>query len=419
MEILLNIVAGFVADAVRGNIVSALDWVAARLHRLWREQRDETVQALLENVGCASDEDIRSLVHKQARHPQISAQQREDLVNLLINLAHSARFLTTQALGRSSSAIRTVNMLKQILEGLQTRRKSGERVHPASDWVLDKFLGKGAFGEVWLGYNPHYPEQRAYKFFTNEGALEWIRKEQQTLYHVKQRLGNHANIIEFVDVALGAKPWPYLELEYAPGGNLENWIVSHPDDRLPLNTDRIILDIARGLAKAHGHQIYHRDLKPANILLTDDPLDVQAKVADFGLGRVDSRASGSGSFSLYLSQTLVGTPLYLPPEASWPFHERLPAQDDVFALGVIWYQLLVKHLERPPYDFADRLRQQGVGSETIRLITRCLAQPDSRFKDADELYQAMEGHLIDTWPVPPDCFDVQYLVREYLASQIS
>ena len=76
----------------------------------------------------------------------------------------------------------------------------------------------------------------------------------------------------------------------------------------------------------------------------------------------------------------------------------------------------MERLERPPYDFADRLKAHLADSETIRVIERCLAHPERRFANAGELEENMPESIPIT-PVPKDCFDVQYIVREYLASK--
>src|SRR5262249_228437 len=245
---------------------------------------------------------------------------------------------------------------------------------------------------------------------------QWIKAEQQTLYQVQRQLPRHPNLLSFLDVALTGRPFPYLVLEYANGGSLEDWILSHEKDRPALDRRLLIEAIVRGLAQAHEHGIAHRDLKPANILLTVNNKDVIPKIGDFGLGRVETQRAES---SAQASQGgVVGTTIYLPPEALQPFVKRTPEQDDVFAVGVIWYQLLVGRLERPPYDFADRLREHLVDSQTIRVIERCLAQPARRFKDASELEQVMDAlPPVPPWEPPADCFDVQHLVREYLANK--
>src|SRR5208283_1559255 len=97
------------------------------------------------------------------------------------------------------------------------------------------------------------------------------------------------------------------------------------------------------------------------------------KITDFGLGHVVNPINATAS--LQFSQlTFVGTSMYLPPEAQDPGGAHDHAQQDIFALGVIWYQLLVNRIERPPYDFAEELRLAAADSHTIKLIERCLAR---------------------------------------------
>jgi serine/threonine protein kinase len=149
--------------------------------------------------------------------------------------------------------------------------------------------------------------------------------------------------------------------------------------------------------------------------LTDDPAPAP-KVADFGLGRVEQEASAAGS-SVVSQPALVGTRMYLPPEAADPYVPRPPAQDDVFAFGVVWYQTLTGRIERPPYDFADGVHKGGADSRTARLLSRCLAHPARRFHDAVELLAALDAEAPPSdWVVPDGCFDVGPLAREYLDS---
>jgi serine/threonine-protein kinase len=273
----------------------------------------------------------------------------------------------------------------------------------------------GSFGEVWEARTPGYPVPRAVKFFTKPDAAQWVKAEQKALFQVRGQLPKHPNLIEFVDVALGGKPHPYLVLEYANGGSLEEWILRQPQERPKLDVRCTVESIVRGLAQAHEKGIAHRDLKPANILLGGDQ-DMIPKIADFGLGRVDAKKADVSIQATH--NGMAGTSMYLPPEAMQAFEKRSPEKDDVFALGVIWYQLLVNKLERPPYDFADRLRIQLVDSQTIRVIERCLAQPQRRFANALELEEALDAMPpVPDWDVPSDCFDVQHVAREYLASK--
>src|SRR5262249_45189638 len=156
-------------------------------------------------------------------------------------------------------------------------------------WRLTRFLGMGAFGEVWEAQNSAFPEPYAVKFFTSPDSAQWIKAEQETLFDVKRLLPkNHPNIISFVDVALEGQPYPYLVLEYSDAGSLEEWILRHPNDRAQLEKLSLIEGLVRGLAQAHENGIAHRDLKPANVLLAGEKA-VIPKIGDFGLGRVARR----------------------------------------------------------------------------------------------------------------------------------
>src|SRR5262249_33703356 len=187
------------------------------------------------------------------------------------------------------------------------------------------------------------------------------------------------------------------------------------DDRPPLDLSDVVGGVARGLAAAHRHGIYHRDLKPANVLLTCGA-DPTPKIADFGLSRVE--ADPSAGSSVVSQAGVVGARTYLPPAAADPYEPRHPAQHGVCASGVVWYQLLTGRVEGPPYDFAERLVQAGVDSRTTRLVSRCLAQPGRRFRDAEELLAELSAEAPPgqgEWDVPEGCFDVGAVAREYLA----
>jgi serine/threonine protein kinase len=373
--------------------------------------------AFLQDLGCRSDADIRRLVERWDAPAGLTADKREDVIALLINLARGARSHTTHGTATSSFA-RCTDVISALLTDLRPARHQGQPIGPGwKEWRLERFLGKGAFGEVWLGRNPGVHEPAAFKFFTQPEAREWLAREQHALYEVAKRLGRHPNIIEFKNVVVEDQDYPFLVLEYVGGGSLEEWILSRPELRPALDKREIVQEVARGLARAHGVGIYHHDLKPANVLLTLEPA-AHAKIADFGLGEVGSEGEPPAEANVSAAGP-VGTWMYLPPEALEPFARPRPAAYDVFALGVLWYQLVVEQLERPPYDFAERLKQAGADGPTVRLIGRCLAHPDRRFNDAVALVDALDGTLPpdEDWEPPADGFDVRELARGYLASR--
>jgi serine/threonine protein kinase len=391
-------------------------WLVGYIRKKGHLNRADEIKKWLESLGCLSESAVRQLVEDWAAtlSTPLGKEMGEELIDLLINLTRGARFLTTNGTPRSSY-LRCEKLIDQLLTNLQPVRKRGQLAGPGFSWRLERYLGQGTFGEVWLGQNTEgFPKPWAFKFFTHQGAQEWVRKEKDNLAQILKRLGQHPNIIEFLYVAVDGQPWPFLALEYAGGGSLEDWILEDPSRRPKLNKHEIIRGVILGLSKAHDQGIFHRDLKPANILLTHGA-DVRPKIADFGLAKVATNVGGTDSAQVSQAAQ-VGTSMYLPPEAQEIFVEREPAQDDVFALGVLWYQLVVERLERPPYNFSERLLEHQIDTHTIRLISRCLAHPNRRFRDACNLLEELEEVAPTDWIVPPGLFDVQHIVREYLGS---
>ncbi len=416
MEIITSIIApiGSVLGAV-GSAYTVTNILIEHLGNRWKNRKASEVMAFLKELGLKTDRDVRQAVENWSAPPGFTKPQKEELISLLTNLVRSARFHSTNGTP-ISSVLRSAQLIEQLLQNVQPKRKSGDNI---GDWQLKSFLGMGSFGEVWKAKNDLYSDARVFKFFTQDGARDWLRQEAGALMAVRKHLGDCPNVIEYLDVEIGARPYPYIALEFAAGGSLEDWILSQPDERVKLNPFELIRGIVRGMAEAHKHEIHHRDLKPANILLTDDKEPVP-KVADFGLSTVDSKTESQSS-SMRSEMVLVGTRMYHPPEASDPFRKRHPAQDDVFALGVIWYQVLTSELVRPPYDFVERLTSAGVDSRTVKMVSKCLAHPDRRYLSACELYDELDVEKPPgpgEWAVPTGCFDVAGIGREYLEQRM-
>jgi serine/threonine protein kinase len=410
MGLLQNVVCTVVSHAV----VNVAGVVVSRFREKSQEMEPEEVRQLLEKLGATSAPEVRSLVREMLGHEKrITDAQREDVAAVLISLTRGANLLNSQG-GPRSCYVRCKDLLDQMLRDIQPKRNAGEQVCPNHNWVLRRFLGMGTFGEVWLAENTQARGfRRAYKFFTHEGATQWLSQEKDSLLEIKKKLKGQPQIVELEDVTIPESGYPFLALEYVEGGSLEDWILESRRTGHTLHKSEIVRGIVRAMAEAHRCGIHHGDLKPGNILLTLPP-DVQPKITDFGLSSICA-ISDEESSNHIPEWTQVGTPLYWPPEASRPFAELKPALFDVFALGVIWYQLLVERIERPPYDFEDELRVMGVDGHTIDLIARCLAHPSRRFQNATELAERMDSVDLPLWnPVPPGLFDVQHLVREYV-----
>jgi serine/threonine-protein kinase len=163
----------------------------------------------------------------------------------------------------------------------------------------------------------------------------------------------HENLVSIVDVGVALGGTPFLVMELVPGTSMEEQRPRFGDERWALP---ILRQIAAGLAELHAHRIVHRDLKPSNVLLVEgtDGTPPMAKISDFGVSRfgavdevlnVDAAGptvdvAGRDASPRHLTQTgaLMGTPLYMPPEA-WLGPARYPSAD-VFSFGIVAYEAL-------------------------------------------------------------------------------
>lgn len=364
------------------------------------------------DLGLATEADVKQAMAKWKAPDGFTDAQRKELTALLMNLVSGAKFHSTHGT-KLSNYLSAEKLLEQLLAGIQPKMSAGAVV---SGWKLTTFLGMGGFGEVWKAEKSLLPFPRVFKFFTQDGARQVLEQEATVLFAVGNLLQDCPNVIDYQDVGVDAEPYPYIALEFATLGTLEDWILTTAGERAKVGVNELMKGIVRGVSDAHQNEIVHRDLKPANILLTGESGDITPKVADFGLGKVAAPAESQSS---YRSQSvLVGTSMYLPPEAANPFKERDFAQDDVFALGVVWFQVLTGRLVRPSYDFAEELALAGADSRSIKLIARCLARPERRYPSACELYADMDVEDPPPgpgeWDVPDGCFDVAGIAREYL-----
>jgi hypothetical protein len=190
----------------------------------------------------------------------------------------------------------------------------------------EEFLGKGAFGEVWLAQDRNTGRRVAIKFYSHRGGLDWslLSREVEKL----RFLFNDRHVVQLLEVGWESDP-PYYVMEYLEQGSLEDRLKQGP---LPAREAvSLIRDVAVGLIHAHGRGILHCDLKPANILLDQDG---KPRLADFGQSRLTNEQAPA-----------LGTLFYMAPEQA-DLNAAPDARWDVYALGAVFYQLLTG---QPPY----------------------------------------------------------------------
>jgi hypothetical protein len=195
---------------------------------------------------------------------------------------------------------------------------------------------------------------------------------------------------------------PYLVTELLDGETLRARLERGPPPRA--EALRVAHEAAKGLAAAHARELVHRDVKPANLFLCADG---RVKLLDFGLARrrVEGPAGGLDPTQT-ASGAVLGTVAYMAPEQVRG--ERADARSDVFALGVVLYEMLAG---RRPFGGSDL----ELASAILRdepppladpmldaLVSRCLAKnPRDRFQSALDLSYALEPFLGRSTPPPP------------------
>jgi serine/threonine protein kinase len=278
---------------------------------------------------------------------------------------------------------------------LESSFAPGDAVPGLSSWILEHKLGGGGFGEVWLARHKWDADQkpRAVKFCTDPDAKHrLVTHEQNVVVRVMKYAGKHPNIVPLLDCNLdGEVPW--LMYEFVEGGTLAQVVSQWRELSLPKRRGRaikVLHQIAGALATMHRltPPIVHRDLKPQNVLMAG-PVP---RITDFGIGSValpEKHGATTGAqtaFAARIPSALqgAGTRLYAPPEQMLgaPPNPR----DDVYALGIIAYQLVLGDLNTAPgTDAMLELHDLKVPSELADLIVRSVAMnAERRPKDAGE-----------------------------------
>jgi serine/threonine-protein kinase len=281
----------------------------------------------------------------------------------------------------------------------------GQRIN---NYEVVELIGEGGMGSVYMARHP---------FIDRKVAIKVLRASLANDPSVVHRFFNeakaasaihHPNIIEILDVGLLPDGrTPYLMMELLLGENVSKRIKRGL--LTPAEAVTIALQTASAVSAAHDQGIVHRDLKPENLFLARDPHTgiESVKVLDFGIAKLRGPLSGDG----VRTQTgaLMGTPPYMSPEQCRGISGEVDHRTDVYALGIILYEMLcgsppfvgegfgdvlVQHLTRAPDP--PRTRNPTIPGSLERLIMRSLRKTAAqRYATMADMQAALEGK-----PVP-------------------
>lgn len=318
--------------------------------------------------------------------------------------------------GGSLSAPATSEKVRRVSdegEAVLGWRPAAGQLVPGRPWMLERNLGEGGFGEVWLARHQTLSERRVFKFCFRADRVRSLRREVTLFRLLKERVGEHPNIVRVLEVCFEQPPY-YLEMEYAEGQDLAAWCAAQGGaNRVSVETKlELVAQVADALQAAHQAGVIHRDVKPANILIaecgvrsSESPARNQgfelrasnlvAKLTDFGIGQVVSEECLAGITRAGFTQTLVaeggasqsGTQLFMAPELL--SGKSASTRSDIYSLGVVLFQLLVGDFRRPvTTDW-----EPAIGDSLLREdLRRCFAgDPRDRFTAAGQLAESLRS----------------------------
>jgi len=299
----------------------------------------------------------------------------------------------------------------------EERLKAQEGAVIAGKFRLERPLGRGAMGSVWVARHLDLDVLVAVKLMlldtepdasiSGSGAASQQARTSARARFEREAKGaaqlRSANIVRTLDYGVFLNA-PYMVMELLEGEDLAARL--HREKNLPPSeVARILVPIARALQLAHDAGLVHRDLKPGNIFLAKEGDDEVPKILDFGIAR-SLKKEVNLAVETTIDGMLVGTPSYMSPEQATGGND-IDHRSDLWSLGVVAFLALTGRKPFPGPRALDAVVQicsgpipkpsdyvQGLPVEVDRFVARALERDrERRFQQAKEMARALAPFL--------------------------
>ena len=286
---------------------------------------------------------------------------------------------------------------------------------------ITKVLGSGGMGVVYRAWQEHPRREVALKVLRARGVMadaDRLRLEREAQAAADLSHPGIVTVYEFGETQEQA----YFSMELVDGMPLHHYVAQ---EDLPVRAAlRLMQRICEAVAYAHQRGVIHRDLKPANIMVDDRG---EPKLLDFGLARLSAAHDAETMRALTLQGQVLGTIPYMAPEQTVGQPGEVDVRSDVYALGVILYEILTGQLPHDlgnahPLEAMRRIREEpprrpttlsrDVGSELETIILKALEkEKDRRYQSADAL-GADIGRFLAGEPIEAKRASAIYQIRK-------
>lgn len=270
---------------------------------------------------------------------------------------------------------------------------------------LEKMLGQGGHGSVWLAEDVHLKRQIAIKLVhpaADDAGMTAARLQREA--KVLQRL-EHPNIVQVFRIGTLKFETFFLAIEYVPGRDLSALL---NQKALPLkDAVSVATQMASAMREAEKHGIVHRDLKPQNVLVVETynqagERRLKVKVADFGLSTTSTTATLQFG-TLTRAGMALGTPLYMSPEQCQG--KETDGRSDIYSFGCVLFEMLtghtpytgdsaaailMKHVRDPVPTLPPAAVRDETAAQLQSILTKCLAKdPLERYQSFTQVQDAL------------------------------